>query len=63
VANRFYRWRKAGIWQQVWEELMRQAEAQGQFDWLEHYLDASIIRAHPPCGGQASMPPGQRVGP
>jgi hypothetical protein len=25
---------------------MRQAKACGQFDWLEHYLDTSVTRAH-----------------
>lgn len=32
VASRFYRWRKAGIWQQVLERLQQQSDAVGELD-------------------------------
>ena len=51
VASRFYRWRKAGIWQQILEALQQQADATGELDWTIHYVDASVARAHQHAAG------------
>ena len=46
VSSRFYRWRKAEIWQRVLSALQAEADAQGEVDWDLHFVDATIIRAH-----------------
>jgi transposase len=51
VASRFYRWRKAGVWERVLKALQRRKEAQGELDWDIHYLDATIVRAHQHSAG------------
>jgi transposase len=51
VASRFYRWRKAGIWQQILERLQQQADAAGELDWQVHYVDSTTIRAHQHTAG------------
>jgi transposase len=61
VASRFYRWRKAGVFQQRFDALNQQADATGQLDWDVHGIDSTIVRAHqspdpPVCA--PSWPPG-----
>ena len=51
VATRFYRWRRAGIWDQVLAELQRQGDAVGELDWELHHVDGTIIRAHQHAAG------------
>ncbi len=51
VATRFYRWRKAGIWDDILAALQQQADATGRLDWAVHYVDATIIRAHQHAAG------------
>ena len=51
VASRFYRWRKAGIWDRVLAELGRQADVEGGLDWEVHYVDSTIVRAHQHAAG------------
>src|SRR3954466_3396365 len=46
VSSRFYRWVKAGVWQQVLDALRQQADEAGQVNWDLHMLDATIVRAH-----------------
>jgi transposase len=43
VASRFYRWRKARIWDRVLVELQRQGHAAGKLDWDLHHVDGTII--------------------
>src|SRR5512135_2633919 len=52
VSSRFYRWRQAGVWTQIWTTLQTAAEACGAIDWTLHFVDATIVRAHQPsaCG-------------
>ena len=50
-SRRFYRWRKAGIWQRVLETLQAQADAAGLLDWDLHFVDASVVRAHQHAAG------------
>lgn len=46
VANRFYRWRRAGIWQHVLNALLCQADQRGALDWTVHFIDSTSIRVH-----------------
>ena len=45
VASRFYRWRKAGIWDEVLQALQPMAEANGEIDWETHHVDSTVVRA------------------
>jgi transposase len=51
VSSRFYRWRKAGIWERVLAEVQRAADAAGHVQWTIHYIDSSIVRAHQHAAG------------
>ena len=51
VSSRFYRWRQAGIWQQVLAALPAAADARGTVDWRLHFVDATIVRAHQHAAG------------
>lgn len=51
VASRFYRWRKAGLWQRVLEALQEQDDAVGRIDWEVHFVDGTIVRAHQHAAG------------
>ena len=51
VATRFYRWREAGIWDDVLAALQRQADAAGRLDWAVHYVDGTTVRAHQHAAG------------
>ncbi len=51
VASRFYRWQKAGVWQQVLAALQEDADSKGELDWQVHYVDSTVIRAHQHAAG------------
>src|SRR5690349_23017787 len=51
VATRFYRWRKAGVWDHILAALQAEAHVAGQLDWQTHYVDGSVIRAHQHAAG------------
>src|SRR5690348_5839117 len=51
VSSRFYRWRKAGIWDKILAALQQDADAQGAVAWTIHYVDGSIVRAHQSAAG------------
>ena len=51
VSSRFYRWRAAGIWDQVLIALQAEADARGEVDWGLHFVDATVIRAHQHAAG------------
>ncbi len=51
AATRFYRWQKAGIWNQILERLQALADSQGKLDWEIHYVDGTVIRAHQHAAG------------
>src|SRR5918996_3692455 len=56
VASRFYRWRKAGVFQQLFDTLKQQADAAGQLDWDVHFVDSTIVRAHQHAAGAKKGP-------
>ena len=51
VASRFYRWRRDGVFQRLLAEVHRRADACGELDWLVHYVDGSVVRAHQHASG------------
>lgn len=51
VASRFYRWRKAGIWEQLFARVKELADSEGRIDWEIHYVDGTIVRAHQHAAG------------
>jgi len=51
VSSRFYRWHKAGVWQQVLSALQAEADARGEVDWDLHFVDVTIVRAHQHAAG------------
>jgi transposase len=51
VSSRFYRWRKAGVWDRALAALQAQADARGELDWDLHFVDATIVRAHQHAAG------------
>ena len=62
VANRFYRWRRSGVFDEAFAALLANGDARGTLDWLLHYLDATVVRAHQhaagaPKGGRPSRRP------
>jgi transposase len=51
VASRFYRWRKAGIWERLFATVQQQADANGHLAWDVHYVDSTMVRAHQHAAG------------
>ena len=51
VSSRFYRWRAQGIWDKLWAEVQKDADANGQIEWEIHFVDSSVIRAHQHAAG------------
>jgi transposase len=60
VSSRFYRWRSAGIWQQILKKLQQRADAQGNLDWTSHYVDSTVVRAHQHAAGAKGGSRGRR---
>jgi transposase len=59
VASRFYRWKRAGVWQKLFDTLKQQADADGRLNWLLHFVDSTVIRAHQHAAGakKGTQPP------
>src|SRR3712207_2859776 len=51
VYTRFRRWTVAGVWDQLFAAVQRQADAAGQVDWAVHFVDGTVIRAHQHAAG------------
>jgi transposase len=56
VASRFYRWRRQGVFERLLAEVHRRADACGELDWLCHYVDGSVVRAHQHAAGARHAP-------
>ena len=50
-SQRFYRWRKRGLWDRLLAEVQREADAIGQVEWEVHYVDGTSVRAHQYAAG------------
>jgi transposase len=61
VASRFYRWRQQGIFDRLLAEVHRRADAGGELDWLVHYVDGSVVRAHQHAAGARHVPADEDV--
>jgi transposase len=62
VASRFYRWRKAGLWQRLFEAIHQQADAAGKLHWAIHYVDSTIVRAHQHAAGSPNGAEAEALG-
>lgn len=51
VYSRFRRWQQAGIWDRILAAVIAEADAAGTLDWTLHFLDGTVIRAHPHAAG------------
>src|SRR6266508_1649620 len=51
VASRFYRWRRQGVFDHLLAEVQRLADACGKLQWLVHFVDGSVVRAHQYAAG------------
>ena len=51
VASRFYRWRTQGVWDRMLAGVQEEADAKGEFGWLLHHVDGSVVRAHQHAAG------------
>src|SRR5215213_2797915 len=49
--SRFRRWQAAGIWDRILAALQAEADARGDLDWSPHFVDGTIVRAHPDAAG------------
>jgi hypothetical protein len=56
VVGRCYRWRGGGVVERVLAEVQRRADAGGELDWLCHYVDGSVVRAHQHAAGARHAP-------
>ena len=52
VSSRFYRWRKAGIWDKALAALQAESDQNGTIDWEVHFVDGTIVRAHQHAAGE-----------
>jgi transposase len=51
VYSRFRRWSEQGIWKQVFDALLAEAQHLGELDWELHHIDSTIVRAHQHAAG------------
>ena len=51
VYTRFRRWTRAGVWDQIFAAVQRQADAAGELDCELHFVDGTVIRAHQHAAG------------
>ena len=51
VSTRYYRWKRKGIWDRIYDAVKAQADAAGELDWEVHYVDATVVRAHQHAAG------------
>ena len=51
VYTRFWRWTVAGVWDRLFAAVQRQEDAAGRIDWRQHFVDATVVRAHQHAAG------------
>ena len=51
VYSRFRRWQQKGVWQRLLEAVQAEEDAAGNVDWNLHFVDGSVVRAHPHAAG------------
>ncbi len=51
IYSRFRRWTAQGVWQRVFTRVLELADRAGQLDWSTHFVDGTVVRAHPCAAG------------
>jgi transposase len=51
VYSRFRRWQQAGVWDRLLAAVQAEADARGDVDWRQHFLDSTTVRAHQHAAG------------
>lgn len=51
VYGRFRRWTAQGLWQRLFAQLLRLADHEGRLDWVRHFVDGTVVRAHVSAAG------------
>ena len=51
-----YRWRRQGVFDRLLAEVTHRADVLGELDWLVHYVDGSVVRAHQHVAGARRQP-------
>src|SRR5438105_3166376 len=51
LYTHFRRWTAAGVWDQLFAAVQRQADAAGGLDWEWHFVAGTVIRAHQHAAG------------
>jgi transposase len=49
--DRLTRWQRRGVWRQILEALLADADAQGEVDWARAAVDSTNVRAHQHAAG------------
>ena len=62
MASRFYRWRKAGLWDRLFEAIQQQADTAGKLNWAIHYVDGTLVRAHQHAAGSPNGAAAEALG-
>jgi transposase len=68
VYDRFRRWVREGVWEQMLERLQARRNGDGEIDWELFFIDGSVVRAHKAAAGAgekrtAGRARGPRIGP
>jgi Putative transposase of IS4/5 family (DUF4096)/Transposase DDE domain len=56
AAGRFYHWRRQGVFARTLTGLLAEADAHGTLNWLLHFVDGSVVRAHQDAAGARKQP-------
>jgi transposase len=54
--DRLVRWRRAGVWERIFQTLLGQADAQGHVEWSVISVDSTVVRAHQHAAGARRTP-------
>jgi transposase len=49
--SRFRRWQRSGVWDRLLAALQAEADARGDVEWRQHFLDSTTVRAHQHAAG------------
>ncbi len=73
--SRLRRWQAAGVWGRALAAPQAEADADGRLDWVRHFVDGTVVRAHqhaagakrgatrPSAAAGAGSPPSSASGP
>lgn len=59
-SSRLTQWQQDGTWERVLQELLAQADASGELDWVRAAVDSTTVRAHQHAAGARRKPAKQR---